>query len=293
MTTASAAASVPSSTTAPAPAPGGRGVNARARRRLNVFRYIVLALLGTFFLLPLLSMFEFTIRGATENAPRSLQAWRDIVAYPELTTAIITSLELAVITSVASMVLLVPTMIWVRLRLPWLHRTIEALCLLPLAIPAIVLVVGLAPIYAWVTYFFGDSPLTLSFAYVILVLPYAFRTLDAGLAAIDVQTLSEAARSLGARWPTVMFRIVVPNIRAAILNATILSVALVLGEFTIANLLNFENLQVALNFLGRANAGVSIAVSLASLLFAFALLVGLAFVGRGTASIAPVAPEEE
>lgn len=90
-----------------------------------------------------------------------------------------------------------------------------------------------------------------------------------------------------------MFRIIVPNIRAAILNATILSIALVLGEFTIANLLNFENLQVALNFLGRANAAVSIAVSLASLLFAFALLVGLAFVGRGSSNIAPVAPEEE
>jgi putative spermidine/putrescine transport system permease protein len=286
-----AAASLPASTTAPVP--GGRGVNARARRRLNVFRYSVLILLGSFFLIPLFSMFEFTTRGATDAAPRSLQAWRDIVTYPELITAIVTSLELAVITSAISILLIVPTMIWVRLRVAWLHRTIEFLCLLPLAIPAIVLVVGLAPVYAWVTYIFGDSALTLSFAYVVLVLPYAFRTIDAGLAAIDVQTLSEAARSLGARWPTVMFRIIVPNIRAAILNATILSVALVLGEFTIANLLNFENLQVALNFLGRANAAVSIAVSLASLLFAFALLVGLAFVGRGSASIAPVAPEEE
>ena len=298
MTSASAAAaaqpsSVPAAVSTTAPAPGGRGVNARARRRLNIFRYVVLVLLGGFFLLPLFAMFEFTTRGATDSAPRSLQAWRDIVTYPELITAIVTSLELAVITSVVAMLLLVPTMIWVRLRLPWLHRTIEFLCLLPLTIPAIVLVVGLAPVYAWVTYIFGDSPLTLSFAYVILVLPYAFRTLDAGLAAIDVQTLSEAARSLGARWPTVMFRVVVPNMRAAILNATILSVALVLGEFTIANLLNFENLQVALNFLGRANAAVSIAVSLAALLFAFALLVGLAFVGRGSSHIAPVAPEEE
>jgi putative spermidine/putrescine transport system permease protein len=294
VTSASAAAAAsPIATSTPAPTPGGRGVNARARRRLNLFRAVVLALLGTFFLLPLFAMFEFTTRGATDNAPRSLQAWRDIVTYPELTTAIITSLELAIITSIAAMLLLVPTMIWVRLRLPWLHRTIEFLCLLPLTIPAIVLVVGLAPVYAWVTYFFGDSPLTLSFAYVILVLPYTFRTLDAGLAAIDVQTLSEAARSLGAKWPTVMFRIVVPNMRAAILNATILSVALVLGEFTIANLLNFENLQVALNFLGRANAAVSIAVSLASLLFAFALLVGLAFVGRGSSNIAPVAPDEQ
>ena len=279
---AAAAPSTPAATTTYSPSPGGHGVNARARRRLNVFRRIVLLLLGLFFLTPLLAMFEFTTRGIGNDAPRTLQAYRDIVTYPELTQAIVTSLELAVITSLVMMVLLVPTMIWVRVRVPWMQRTIEFLCLLPLTIPAIVLVVGLAPVYLWVTYFFGDSALTLSFVYVILVLPYSFRTIDAGLAAIDVQTLAEAARSLGARWPTVMFRIIVPNIRAALLNATILSVALVLGEFTIANLLNFENLQVAINFLGRANAAVSIAVALGSLLFAFAMLIGLAFVGRGS-----------
>ena len=57
------------------------------------------------------------------------------------------------------LVLLVPTMTWVRLRLPGLRRTVEFICLLPLTIPAIVLVVGLAPVYAWVTYFLGGSSL--------------------------------------------------------------------------------------------------------------------------------------
>ena len=46
------------------------------------------------------------------------------------------------------LVLLVPTMTWVRLRLPGLTRTVEFICLLPLTVPAIVLVVGLTPIYA-------------------------------------------------------------------------------------------------------------------------------------------------
>ena len=82
------------------------------------------------------------------------------------------------------------------LRLNTTGHTLEFLCLLPLTIPAIVLVVGLAPVYAWVTYFLGGSSLTLTFAYVILVLPFAYRALDAGLSAIDVKTLSEAARSL-------------------------------------------------------------------------------------------------
>ena len=104
------------------------------------------------------------------------------------------------------LVLLVPTMTWVRLRLPGLSRTVEFICLLPLTVPAIVLVVGLTPVYAWVTYFLGGNAIWLSFAYVVLVLPYAYRSLDAGLRAIDVRTLSEAARSLGAGWFTVMRR---------------------------------------------------------------------------------------
>ena len=86
-----------------------------------------------------------------------------------------------------------------------------------------------------------------------------------GLSAIDVKTLSEAARSLGAGWPTVMLRVIVPNMSGAILNACLLAVALVLGEYTIANLLNFENLQVASVTLGAFNAGVSIAVAVAAL----------------------------
>src|SRR5207237_2771447 len=96
---------------------------------------------------------------------------------------------------------------------------------------------------------------------------------------IDVKTLSEAACSRGASWFDVMWRVIVPNISNAILNATLLSVALVLGEYTIANNLLYNNLQVELVHLGRANAGVSIAVAVASLLFAFVLLVVLAFVG--------------
>ena len=164
------------------------------------------------------------------------------------------------------LLLLVPTMTWVRLRLPGLRRTVEFICLLPLTIPAIVLVVGLAPVYAWVTYFFGESSIWLCFAYVVLVLPYAYRALDAGLSAIDVSTLAEAARSLGASWFTVMWRVILPNIRSAVLLAAFLSVALVLGEFTIASLLNRNNLQVAINLLGKRDASISIAVSFAALL---------------------------
>ncbi|MDX8035754.1 ABC transporter permease subunit [Lentzea sp. BCCO 10_0856] len=244
----------------------------------RVLRTVVLLVLGVYFILPLIAMAEFSTRGRGGN--RSLESWTSIVDDEGLMEALVNSLLLSVTSAVLMLVLLVPTMAWIRLRLPQLQRLVEFLCLLPLAIPAIVLVVGMAPLYAWVNYFLGDSPLTLTFAYTILVLPFAYRAVDAGLAAIDLKTLAEAARSLGASWFAVLWKVVVPNIRVALIGASLLSVALVLGEFTIASLLNFDTLQVQVNLLGKRNAGVSIAVSLLCLLFAFVLLFALSYVGQ-------------
>jgi putative spermidine/putrescine transport system permease protein len=255
-------------------------VSRSRRAKLRVFRIVTFVVLGAFFIYPIWAMFEFSTRGIGENSPRTLDAWKAIATYPDLVAGIVASLELAVITSIGILVVLVPTMVWVRLRLPRLRRVIESISLLPLTIPAIVLVVGFSPMYQWMGINLSDSILTLSLAYAILVLPYAYRSLDAGLAAIDVKTLSEAARSLGAGWFTVMWRVIVPNISSALLNAGLLSVALVLGEYTIANNLLYPNLQVEIVSVARTNAGVSIAVAVASLLFAFVLLVALSFVGR-------------
>ncbi len=139
------------------------------------------------------------------------------------------------------LVILVPTMIWVRLRAPWAKGIVEFLCLLPLTIPALVIVVGLRNVYLWVTYFLGESALTLTFVYVVLVLPFAYRALDAALSAIDLKTLSEAARSLGAGWLTTIGRVVVPNIWSGILSAAFISIAVVLGEYTIASLSGYRD----------------------------------------------------
>jgi putative spermidine/putrescine transport system permease protein len=263
-----------------------RGLQPARRRRLNAFRYVTFAIFGLFFLLPLLSMVRFSFSGVNAGS-WSVTPWKQITAppinsaAPDLLSSIEITLELAVLTCVVVLVLLVPTMIWIQLKVRWISRAFEFLCLLPLTIPAIVLVVGLAPIYNFIRHY-QLSTLQLFWAYVILALPYAYRALITGLAAIDATTLSEAARSLGASWFTVIVKVIVPNMWQAILNAMLLSAALVLGEFTIAFLLLYTNLQVALYYTARAtaNAGVVFSTSTAALLFAFTLLVILSYVGR-------------
>lgn len=267
-------------TVATHPQPKG-SLRSSRRRRLNLFRWTVFAVTTAFFLLPLFAMVRFSFLGVNPGE-YTLNAWTSIASYPGLLDAIKITLELALLTVVVVLALLVPTMIWVELRVQWLSRTVEFLCLLPLTIPAIVLVVGLAPIYRSIRQHLSLSPLQLFWAYAILALPYAYRALSAGLAAIDVRTLAEAARSLGASWFTVMVRVVAPNMWQAILNAMLLTVALVLGEFTIASILLYTNLQVALYQISRAtlDAGVLFSTSAASLLFAFVLLLVLSYVGR-------------
>ncbi|GLY31257.1 ABC transporter permease subunit [Kineosporia sp. NBRC 101731] len=268
-------------TTAP---PKNQGVRARSALRFRIGRAVLLVLFALFFAVPLLALIEFSTRSTDLTGPRTLEYWRYIGQDPQILTALRDSVLLALITSVVALVLLLPTMVWVRLRLPKLHRVVEFLCLLPLTIPALVLVVGWAPIYLWIAYFtpaqFDSSPVVLAFAYVILVMPYMYRSLDAGLSSIDVRTLAEAARSLGAGWFTVMARVIMPNMLSAVLNAALLSVALVLGEFTVASLLNYDNLQVVMNNVAQISSGVTVALAAASLMFVFVLLFALSFAGR-------------
>jgi putative spermidine/putrescine transport system permease protein len=265
----------------PAGQPAGQqGMQRGRRRRLNLFRYAMFTIFGLFFILPLVAMVRFSLEG-TKPGSFSTSAWTQIGSTPGLLSAIEITLELVVLTCVVVLVLLVPTMIWIRLRVQWIARIFEFLCVLPLAIPAIVLVVGLVPVYNRIERT-TVSPLQLFWVYVILALPYAYRSLAAGLTAIDAVTLAEAARSLGASWATVILRVIVPNMWQGILNALLLTSALVLGEFTIAEILNYSTLPVALFNISRAtaNAGVLFSTSTAALLFAFILLLVLSYAGR-------------
>jgi putative spermidine/putrescine transport system permease protein len=258
-------------------------------RTSKVGRGALWVLFGLFFLFPLYAMADFSTRDVFGGG-RTLRAWANLVADDALYDAIVVSLLLAALTVVAMLVVLVPTMIWVRLRAPWARGLVEFLCLLPLTIPALVIVVGLRNVYLWVTYFLGESALTLTFVYVVLVFPFAYRALDAALSSIDLQTLAEAARSLGAGWATVILRVVVPNIWSGILSASFISIAVVLGEYTIASLSGYQTLQVQIVLIGKSDGPTSVAASLAVLLLGFVLLVGLSMVTRGRRRAAQPVP---
>ena len=242
---------------------------------------ILIVVLG-YLILPLFAMLEFSTRG--DYGSRTLNAFTAILGKQDLIDSVTTSLQIAVLTVVGMLALLVPTMVWTIVRVPRMRRVVEFLCLLPLAIPAIVLVVGIAPIYRWMGQHLGAvgaSPLTLALIDIILVLPFAYRAIDASLRSIDTATLADAARSLGAGWVRTIVQVIMPNIRTGILSASVLAIALVLGEYTISSLLSFNTLQVVIVVLGKQDPFISVAVSFSALIFGFLLLIVIARVGGG------------
>lgn len=253
-------------------------------RRQGVIKFVILFVTLAFLFVPLISMLVFTLRHPLSGR-WSLAPWAAIFTgngeslgadMTVLWQGLGTSLALCAVTVMLMLLLMVPTMVIVHIRSKALERAIEWVATLPLTIPAIVLVVGLGPIYRWLSSaVFDTNPIWLCFAYVVLVMPFAFRAIAVGLNSIDVKTLVEASRSLGASWPKVFFRVIIPNLWQSILSASFISIAVVLGEYTVASLLGRMNLQVALYQLGQSNSQISTAMSLLALLFGVVLLVAL------------------
>ena len=251
-------------------------------------RRLLLAVVGLVFLLPVVAMVEFTLRSPSGSG-YGLDHWAAILdpererSYRNLFEGVANSLTLAVVTAALVLVLLVPTMVLVSLRYPRLMRVLEFVCIVPITVPAIVLVVGLAPVYGVVVRVAGGGTWTLALAYGVTVLPFAFRALQTDLSASNLATLTEAARTLGASWPRVMTTVIVPTLRRGILAAAFITVAVVLGEYTIASLLNRVNLQTALVQVSRSDPYAAVIFALLALLFAFTLLLLIGRVGTARA----------
>lgn len=249
-------------------------------------RWTIGVLVGAAFALPLIATLLYTLRDGDGYSGANWARLLDPAAAGTLRplwTGLGNSLILAVVTVAIVLLLIAPTIILVNLRFPRLTRVFEFVALLPISIPAIVLVVGLSPVYLQVSRTLGTGAWTLAFAYGVTVLPFAYRAIQASVDAIDLRTLSEAARSLGSGWITVVLRVLAPNLRQGLLAASLISVAVVLGEFTIASLLNRQVLQTAMVVVSKQDSYAPAIFTLLALAFVFVLLLIIGGVGSGAA----------
>ncbi|MEW1908018.1 ABC transporter permease subunit [Kitasatospora sp. NPDC085895] len=261
-------------------------------RRPRPWRGAVLLVAGLYFLVPMAASVWFSVDDP--NGGVQFDAYTGLLSAPGFTDALLLTLELAAATVVVLLALLVPALIAARLGTARMRAVLEVVCTLPLVVPPVAFTAGLIGVLRWGpdhlmdTPFFQtivfvqqpEFPLVLVIAYVLMSLPLAYRALDAGLRAVDVRTLVEAARSCGASWPRAVVTVVLPNLRGALLNAAFLTLALVLGEFTAASILGYQPFAVWVYSVGNSQGQMSVAVSVLSLLITWVLLLLLAAAGR-------------
>ena len=223
--------------------------------RIAAWGALALGLL--YFILPLVGMTEFSLK--MRRGVYSFDAYAKVLEDPRFQATFTYSIVMALLTILFGMLLVVPTAYWVRLKLPGLRPYIEFLTLLPLVIPAIVIVFGYIRLYNTSSFLpltgtaMGTNVL-LMFGYTILSLPYMYRAVDTGLRTIDVATLTEAAQSLGAGWITILARVILPNVLVAVLSGAFVTFAIVMGEFTMAALLNRPAFGPYMQILGANRA---------------------------------------
>ncbi len=237
-----------------------------------------------YFFVPLVATFDFSLRA--KKGVLSLVAYENIFKDPVFWNTFIFSIEMAVLTIIFSILLVVPTAYWIRLRLPQLRVMVDFISLLPFVIPAIVLVYGLIRVFSGAPFYLTNTTIgtnaLLVAGYVVLTLPYMFRAVDTGLAAIDVRSLTEAAQSLGAGWGTILFKVIFPNLRVAILSGAFLTLATVVGEFTIATFIVGNNaFGPYMSLIGQNKTYESSSLTIISFLMTWAFLGLMQLLNRG------------
>jgi putative spermidine/putrescine transport system permease protein len=255
----------------------------RRRRPRAVWPWLIFLVGALYFLVPLLATFLHSIR----TRPDVFLAYRQVLADPAFFIGLGYSFLVGVITIVVSLLIIVPTAYWVRLKIPRLRPVVEFVTLMPFVVPPVVLVFGLIRIYSSGPLILASSEVGLNAmlvgAYVVLSFPYMYRAVDTGLAAIDVRTLTEAAQSLGSGWARILWRVIFPNLRTALLSGAFLTLAIVIGEYTIANFLaRNQAFGPYLSLLGRNQPYQPASVSLISFALTWLAMGVIAFLGRSS-----------
>ncbi len=254
----------------------------------------ILAFCVLYLALPLLTQFDFSLRMRRDEV--SLDAYYSVFTTqpnatdpPRFYTSLLFSCGMAVLTIAFSLLVIVPTTFWVNYRLPRFKPLMELFSILPFAIPGIVLAFGYLRSYTSPPLALTNTEAGTAFllvgGYTIGVMPYVYRAVDTGLRAIDVRTLTEAARSLGAGWGSVIVRVILPNLRVALLSASLITFAVAIGEFTLANFLfpderAFGSYMAAI---GRNRIFEPAALTLISYALVWILVLAIQRLGRGKA----------
>jgi putative spermidine/putrescine transport system permease protein len=262
---------------------------------------LLLILVILYLIVPLGATLAF---GLSNGKSIDFSTYQQIFSDPNFSATLLLSLGLAFASTILAVVLVTPTAYWVQLRLPQARPLMDFLSLVPFAVPAIVLSLGLVEVYGSDNTLINilslglvpllsnppfnivnTSPL-LACSYVVVALPFVYRPIDNSLRAINTTILSEAAYSLGSGWWRAFLTVILPNIWPGVISAALLTFSTVMGEFTLASLFGIFTFPIYLNTVGQNEPHKAASLSILSFIFTLICVLGIIFfVRRGAGGV--------
>lgn len=253
-------------------------------RQAPAWSRLALIAMWTLALLPPLAvaLYAFSTRWDRSLLPEgaSLQWLVETLRSARVRGAVAETAMLSLASALLTLVVGGSASVFARLAAPRLAALLDAMALLPYAIPPVVIAIGALELFvgrlgAW---------LDLRLVYVVVVTPLLFpllhKTLGAAMTQLDAPQLLEAGRTLGASDAVTLRRVLLPLLAPALTAGLLLCWVTAAMEFAIANLLlggSIEMLQPLINGMRGVNGHVSAAL----IVLSFAVVAAMGWMVEG------------
>ena len=255
-------------------------------KNMNLWALLWAVLGMLYFFVPLYGTFDFSLR--MQKGVLGFMAYRVVLSDPQFLASFRYSATMGIITMIGSVLIFLPTVYWMYIRLPQARPVVEIISILPFIIPAIVFVFGLIRTFdrppLELTMTPAKTDILITMGYIILSMPYMYRAIDVGMRSIDVRNLTEAAQSLGSNWFQILFNVILPNMRIAVLSGALIVFATVLGELVLGEFLVRPALGPYMVDVGRDEAYQPAAMALMAWGLTWVCLGLISIFGRGNTS---------
>lgn len=206
------------------------------RRRGTAYAAVVL--MCFYLLLPLCATLIYSLSTEWMDViPKGFTAryYGELFNDPIFWQAISRSVLMSFVPVILTAVILLLAMYSVTVYVPVWDKYLQIICTIPYAIQGVILPVSVISLYSGSSSPLSNRVVMLTLTYCIIILPYMYRGIKNSLLTVDAARLMEAAQVLGADKFYAFFCIVVPCMLSGVAISSMLSVAIIFGDFVIVN----------------------------------------------------------
>ncbi|OTN89746.1 hypothetical protein A5819_002244 [Enterococcus sp. 7E2_DIV0204] len=247
----------------------------KIKRNHRLFSYIIITILGIYYLTPLImtGVYAFGDEWGKSLLPTNFTFhwFNELFNDQAFFLSIIRSFILSTIVLVMILIVMIPSVIIIYLHYPKIDKLLQSISVLPYAIPGVILVTALLK-----TYSKTGVPMFVVLCGTLLISPIMYMGIRNSLQAINTKQLIEAGQMLGSNMITIIFKVVLPNLRVGIVLSSIMVFSGVFGEYVLTNLLiggRFETLRIYM--LRRMNENGHLASAVMVCYFVMIFLSGI------------------